>query len=190
VAQLAGPFVQTFLRLKADDLTILFAPAGVGLVLGGILMPLITRYLRKNVVIILGSIFTSLCLVLMPLSQVLIRYIPPLQPWSIFIIGVLAFILGVALDLINVPAQTVMQERAPEEERARVLSFQFMLYNAGSIPVLMFIGVIGQTLGIDTVMYFLGVAVLMFLWWTIRYERLVYGQVQATHQMDQLRHEA
>jgi len=188
VAQLAGPFVKTF--FPTYDLTLLFAPAGVGLVLGGILMPLITRYLRKNVVIILGSVFTSLGLVLMPLSQVIIRYVPPLQPWSVFIIGVLAFLLGVALDLINVPAQTVMQERAPAEERARVLSFQFMLYNAGSIPVLMFIGVIGQTLGIDTVMYFLGVVVLMFLWWTIRYGRLVHGQVQAEHQMDGLRQEA
>jgi MFS family permease len=190
VAQLAGPFVQTFLHLPADDLTLLFAPAGVGLVLGGVLMPFITRYLRKNVVIVLGSIFTSLGLVLMPLSQVIIRYVPALQPWSIFIIGILAFILGVALDLINVPAQTVMQERAPAEERARVLSFQFMLYNAGSIPVLMFIGVIGQTLGIDTVMYFLGLAVLMFLWWTIRYERLVRNQVQESYQADRLRHEA
>jgi Na+/melibiose symporter-like transporter len=169
IGELAGVFVQRVLRLPVDDLTILFAPAGFGLVLGGLAMPLLARYMKKSLIITLGSIFTAAGLILLPVSQIVTRKIIFLRPSSLFIIGVLAFIMGMALDMITIPAQTVMQERAPEEVRARVFSFQFMLYNAGSIPVLLFAGVISDTLGIDTVMYGLGAAILIFLWWSLKY---------------------
>jgi Na+/melibiose symporter-like transporter len=173
IGEQAGVFVQRILGLPVDDLTILFAPAGFGLVLGGLLMPLLARYLNKERIITAGSIFSALGLILLPASQIITRRVSILQPWSLFIVGVLAFVLGVALNMVNIPAQTVMQERAPEEERARVLSFQFMLYNAGSIPVLLFAGVISDTLGIDTVMYGLGAAILIFQWWASHYSKAV-----------------
>ena len=59
--------------------------------------------------------------------------------------------------------------RAPPQERGRVFSFQSMLFNAGSIPILLFAGVIGDTLGIETVMYLLAAAILGFSWWTVWY---------------------
>lgn len=178
IGELAGLFVQRIMHLPVDDLSILFAPAGFGLVLGGLVMPLLARYLKKTLLIGLGSIITAASLILLPVSQILARDISVLQPWSVFMVGVLAFIIGIALDMITIPAQTVMQERAPSEERARVLSFQFMLYNAGSIPVLLFAGVISDTLGIDTVMYGLGGALLIFLWWSFQYVKLARAQVQ------------
>jgi hypothetical protein len=52
-----------------------------------------------------------------------------------------------------------------------VFSFQSAFYNAGSIPVLLFAGVIGDTLGIETVMYILAAAVLVFSWWAAHYSR-------------------
>jgi Na+/melibiose symporter-like transporter len=171
IGEQAGVFVQRILHLPVDDLTILFAPAGFGLVLGGLAMPLLARYLRKARIIAVGSFCTAAGLILLPASQLVTHQVSVLQSWSFFIVGVLAFVLGVALSMVNIPAQTVMQERAPEEERARVLSFQFMLYNAGSIPVLLFAGVISDTLGIDTVMYGLGAAILIFQWWSFRYSK-------------------
>jgi Na+/melibiose symporter-like transporter len=172
IGELAGPFVQQILHLPVDNLTLLFAPAGFGLVLGGVAMPLLTRYLGKGFSITLGAILTAIGLVLLPLSQVLTRQISFLAPWSFFIVGATAFVLGVALDMINIPAQAVMQERAPEEERARVFSFQFMLNNAGSIPVLLFAGFIADVVGIAPVMYALGAAILLSLWWASRYEHV------------------
>lgn len=178
IGEQAGVFVKRILGLPVDDLTILFAPAGFGLVLGGLLMPVLARYLNKEKIIAVGSFFTSVGLIFLPASQIITHSVSFLRPWSLFIVGVLAFILGIALDMVNIPAQTVMQERAPEEERARVLSFQFMFYNAGSIPVLLFAGVISDTLGIDTVMYGLGVAILVFQWWAIRYNKRVAHMAQ------------
>lgn len=173
IGELAGPFVQQILHLPVDNLTLLFAPAGFGLVLGGVAMPLLTRYLGRGFSISLGAVLSAIGLVLLPLSQVLAAHISFLAPWAFFIVGATAFVMGVALDMVNIPAQTIMQERAPEEERARVLSFQFMLYNAGSIPVLLFAGLIADFVGIATVMYGLGVAILLSLWLASRYERAV-----------------
>jgi Na+/melibiose symporter-like transporter len=168
IGQLAPVFVQKILGLPADDLTILFAPAGFGLVLGGLFMPLLATYISKSRMITLGSIVTAIGLILLPVGQLIAHSTPFFQGWELAIVGVVAFFLGIALDMINIPAQTVMQERAPEEERGRVLSFQFMLYNAGSIPVLLFAGVITDTLGIATVLYSLGAAILLFQWWASR----------------------
>ena len=169
IGELAGVFVQRVLGLPSDDLTILFAPAGVGLILGGLVMPLLTRYVKKARLIALGCIATAASLILLPGSQLLINQVSFLHSWSLLVVGILAFILGLALDMVNIPAQTAMQERAPEKERGRVLSFQFMLNNAGSIPVLLFAGVISDTLGIAAVLYGLGVAVLLFQLWATRY---------------------
>jgi Na+/melibiose symporter-like transporter len=170
IGELAPVFVQHILGLPPDDLTLLFAPAGVGLVLGGLLMPLLTRYLNKSLIVTLGFILSAAGLILLPASQIVTRHVQFLQPWSLFIVGALAFILGFALDMVNIPAQTILQERSPEEERGRVLSFQFMLYNACSIPVLLFAGLIGQLLGISIIMYILGGAILLFQWWATHYK--------------------
>ena len=170
IGQLAPVYVKKILGLSADDLTILFAPAGFGLVLGGLFMPLLATYMRKSRMIALGSIVTAVGLILLPVSKVITQHVSFLQGWELVIVGAVAFFLGIALDMINIPAQTVMQERAPEEERGRVLSFQFMLYNAGSIPVLLFAGVISDTLGIATVLYGMGVVILLFQWWASRFQ--------------------
>ncbi|MBO0783692.1 MAG: MFS transporter, partial [Ktedonobacteraceae bacterium] len=75
------------------------------------------------------------------------------------------FWLGVAMSCVNIPTQTVMQERSPEESRARVLSFQFMLYNAGTIPVLLFAGIIAQYVGFVQLVVLISTGLLLFALW-------------------------
>src|SRR5579872_6593707 len=167
IGELAGPYVQNVLHLPAQNISLIFAPAGVGLVLGGVLMPRLTSWLGKVRTIALGSVCTAAGLILLPLGRFVIMHIPIFVPWLLFFVGVMAFIIGLSLDMVNIPAQTVMQQRTPEEVRGRVFAFQSMLYNAGSIPVILFAGVIADTLGIETVMYILAAAVLLFQWWTL-----------------------
>jgi hypothetical protein len=71
--------------------------------------------------------------------------------------------------MVNIPAQTLLQEQAPEEGRGRVFSIQSMVYNAGSLPVLLFAGAIADTLGIELVLYGLAAATLAFRWWVVWY---------------------
>ncbi len=169
IGELVGPFVVNVLHRPVQEMPLILAPAGIGLVLGGLLMPSLTRRLGKSRTITLGSLCTAAGLILIPLGRFIWSQLALPAQGFLFLVGAITFVLGVALDMVNIPAQSVMQEHAPEGERGRVFSFQFMLYNTGSIPVLLFAGVIADTLGIETVMYLLAVAVLAFTWWAARY---------------------
>ena len=169
IGELAGPFVVNVLHLPFQDMPIVFAPAGVGLVLGGLIMPFLTQRLGKDRIIALGNICTAAGLILIPLVRLIWSKLALPTMGVLLVVGGITFCIGVALDMINIPAQTVMQEQAPEEERGRVFSFQSMFYNAGSIPVLLFAGAIADTLGIETVMYLLAAGILAFRWWAARY---------------------
>jgi len=157
------------LHLPFQDMPFIFAPAGIGLVLGGLIMPLLMQKLGKNRTIALGSLGTAAGLILIPLGRFLWSQLALPVLGILLFVAAVTFFLGIALEMVNIPAQTVMQEQAPEEERGRVFSFQSMLYNAGSIPVLLFLGVIADTLGIETVMFLLAAAILVFSWWAARY---------------------
>ncbi len=171
IGELAGPFVVNVLHLPFQDMPFILAPAGIGLVLGGLLMPLLMRRLGKNRTIALGSLCSAAGLILLPLGRLIWSRLGLPTEGILIYVGAVTFFLGVVLEMVNIPAQTMMQEHAPEEERGRMFSFQSMLYNAGSIPVLLFLGVIADALGVETVMYILAVAVLAFSWWAARYRR-------------------
>ena len=174
IGELAGPFIVNVLQLPVQDMPIILAPGGLGLVLGGLIMPALTRRLGQNRTITLGSLCSAACLSLIPLGHFLWSRLALPTPGILYYVGAVTFVLGVALDMVNIPAQTMMQEQAPAEERGRLFSFQSMLFNAGSIPVLLFAGVIGDTLGIETVIYLLAAAVLGFSLWAARYSHLFY----------------
>ena len=53
---------------------------------------------------------------------------------------VLAFFLGIAFALVNIPAQTTLQERCPSSFRGRIFAVQFTLSSAVSIIPLLFVG--------------------------------------------------
>ena len=169
IGELVGPYVVNVLHQPFQEMPLILAPAGVGLVLGGLIMPYLTHRLGKSRSITLGSICTAAGLILIPISRFIWSQLALPAQSIIFVIGAITFVMGITLDMVNIPAQTVLQEEAPEEERGRVFSFESMFYNAGSIPVLLFAGVIADTLGIETVMYLLAAAILGFSFWTARY---------------------
>ena len=169
IGELAGPFVVNVLHLPVQAMPLILAPAGLGLVLGGVLMPYLTRKLGKSRTIAVGSLCTAGGLILLPLGRFLLTQLALPALGILLFVGAITFVLGIVLEMVNIPAQTVMLEQAPVEERGRVFSFQSAFYNAGSIPVLLFAGVIGDTLGIETVMYILAAAMLVFSWWAARY---------------------
>jgi MFS family permease len=168
IGELAGPFVVNVLHRPIQELPFIMAPAGVGLVLGGLIMPYITHRLGKGRTITIGSFFSALGLALIPFSRFILSLFSLASVHIVYVIGVITFFTGIALEMVNIPAQTVMQEEAPEEERARVFAFQSLFYNAGSIPVLLFVGVTADILGIETVMYLLAGSFLGFNLWASR----------------------
>ena len=175
VGELAGTFVQEILHHPPEDMSIILAPAGFGLIVASVVMPQITKLVGKIRLTTLGFFVLALGLVLLPASQWLALRLDPAHGaesaallWTTVL---LVFLVGGAMASVNVPTQTIMQERAPVAGRARVFSLQFMMYNTGSIPILLFAGVIEHFLGFDQLIILLSSGLLLFClwgWWYVR----------------------
>jgi MFS family permease len=169
IAELAGAFVEQFLHQSSQDLSIVLAPAAIGLVAASVLMPRITAYVGKLRLTILGFILLGLCFFLLPVLQWFAFYFDPVEgmqaPWLFWITLSLVFLLGVAMSAVNIPSSTIMQERAPESGRARVLSLQAMFYNAGSIPILLFAGALAGWIGFSQLIVLIAATMLIIACW-------------------------
>src|SRR5947209_3903838 len=156
IAELATPIVTQLLQLPANAIAFVFAPAGIGLVVGSVFMPRITKRIGKSRAILSGTIALTAATLLLPLSTLLARLLQPhswnANPLLLIAIAFFMFVAGVALDFINIPAQTAIQEETPDWIKGRVLALQLMLYNACSITIILFIGVVAYIIYLDIVL--------------------------------------
>ncbi len=175
---LAPRFAVSVLDIGAADAVWVLAPAGVGLFAGTSFVPALVRQRGKARVVQLGLLTMAVFLVFLGgvrgiadfLAGTLLRGAAEgVHPY----IGVIpivmgtTFILGAAMALISVPAQTVLMERAPDEKRGRVLSTQFTISNLISTAVLLGIGGLADILGLTPVLCLIAAGVLA-LWFITR----------------------
>jgi len=78
-----------------------------------------------------------------------------------YLVMLLAFLLGISLALIAVPAQTSLQERSPVELRGRVFALLYTLTSLVVIVPLLFIGALADRIGIPSVSLMIGLVTLM-----------------------------
>jgi MFS family permease len=173
IGELAGAFVQQVLHQPADRMALVLTPAAVGLVGASIVMPRITARMDKVRLTWIGFVGLAAGFVLLPVSQTVAAYfLGERAAGSIQLLLVTLFLmlaLGVAMASVNIPTQALMQERSPEEVRGRVFSLQFMLYNTGSIPILLFAGFFAQYIGFDWLILLLSLSLLLFCLWGVWY---------------------
>jgi MFS family permease len=174
IGELATPLVTKLFKLPASSIAIVFAPAGIGLVLGSLIMPRVLQRMSKPRTIFIGSIAFAIIVTLLPLSTLLGNFMQQhglsAQPIYLGADPFLMFFAGVAIDFINIPALTAVQEYTPERLKGRVLALQLMFYNALSIPVILFIGGIADTLGLPIVIYLVAASIIAFGLWGRYYE--------------------
>lgn len=174
IGELATPLVTQLFKQPASRMAIVFAPAGIGLVAGSILMPRILQRLGKESAIFLGSLVLAGTITLLPLSTLLahLMELNGLNSGVIYLgaVPILMLIAGVAIDFINIPAQTAIQEYTPDWIKGRVLALQLMLYNTCSIPIILFVGVFADSFGLDKVLYLVSVIIIGFGFWGRYYE--------------------
>ncbi len=175
IAGLAGTFVQVILSRPVEDMTFILAPAAFGLVGASIFMPRITERVGKIRLTFVGLISLAVGFILIPIFHwIALQFDPhhgsesPLLFWAIIL---LVFCLGIGVTTVNIPTVTMMQERAPEEGRARVISLQYMLYSAGTIPILLFAGTIAQLFGFSLIVFIVSAAILLVCVWSAWYLR-------------------
>jgi Na+/melibiose symporter-like transporter len=189
IGELATPLVTRLFNLPASLMAIVFAPAGIGLVIGSLLMPRILRWISKEQAIFIGSMVLACTIALLPLSTLLAHFMEKhgitSKPIYFGAVPLLMFIAGIAIDFINIPAQTAIQESTPEWIKGRVLALQLMLYNACSIPILLFIGGLADAFGIDKVIYLVSAVILAFGFWGRFYDIKHRGQGPKSDQFEE-----
>jgi MFS family permease len=175
ISQLATPIVTQLLGLPATSMAFIFAPAGIGLVAGSVLMPHISRHTGKPRAILIGVIMLSIATLLLPLVTILAHILEPhdwnSNPLLLIAVAIIMAAAGFALDFINIPALTAVQELTPDWIKGRVLALQLVLYNACSIPIILFIGVFADIFGLDRVLYLMTVGEIAFGVWGVYYHR-------------------
>lgn len=174
ISQLATPIVTQLLLLPADTMAVVFAPAGIGLVIGSVFIPRVIRRLGGSRTILDGIIGLTVVTLALPLITALARTLFPhswhSNPILLFTFALLMFVAGIALNFINVPAQTAMQALTPNWIKGRVLALQLVLYNACSIPIILCIGAFSDLFGIEHVLYIMAFLEIVFGVWGIYYE--------------------
>lgn len=172
LGMLAPGYVNRVLGMMPEDAVLVMAPGGIGIFLGILWLRRLTQQYSKQYLAAAGLFAAAGTLygfgLVGNLGQGLAaRTFAPLAavdnvglPFLVSVVMVLGLFLGLAYSIVNVPAQTVLQERCPVELRGRVFATQLVFTNAVSIAPLIFLGGLADLIGLNVVLFLTATAVL------------------------------
>ena len=157
-AVLVPQFVHDVLGRAEEDAVFVFWPTGFGALLALIFVPRIGRRVPMNS---MASVGLASITVVVTMFGVLDFFSTAesdgaSQIWLLAVTLCLAFPLGLAYAMVNAPAQTLLQERAPPEMRGRLFSAQLMVANAVSMLALLLVGGVSDAAGVREGLFLLG----------------------------------
>ncbi|MGI5837995.1 MAG: MFS transporter [Chloroflexota bacterium] len=168
-AMLAPRYMVAIVGIRADDTVYVLAPAGVGMTLGALIIGRVTRWLPKELLIVVGMLGVAVGLLLLAvvtpvwglIFQIISWMVSPEQlPTIVSLVSMVMLIAGVmgfSLSMVIICSQTILQEQAPIASRGRIFAVQIMLGNTASILPLVFIGGLADLLGVSRVLILLSV---------------------------------
>jgi MFS family permease len=170
-ALLVPRFVLDVLDVSPDNAVFVFAPVGVGAVLGLRSLPWLTRFLSKQQIVTIGLFGIAAALVALGSVEFVARALerahaveligdfqdPRFGTLTLSLLVLLtmatAVPVGFTYALVNAPAQTVIHERAPADMRGRFFGTQLMLANLTSLVLLLLVGVLIDAVGVIAVIF-------------------------------------
>lgn len=166
MAMLAPGYAARVLGMQPENAIIVFAPAGVGMLLSTGIVGRWGHVLRRIGFGRIGLVLVGLAFAGMGwLSldyQRLLQPILEVYPRAAFSLTsmtmVLGLVLGLCLSAVNILAQTTLQLESPASIRGRVFSVQFMLNNLIGIPPMLGLGGIADSVGIPRVLEIVGIS--------------------------------
>ena len=164
-------YMKDVLNISPDNAAMIFAPTGVGALVGLRFIPWFSRW-GKNRVVVMGLVGVAISLVLLAsvrgLAEIMETTPGPLNPGRFLGLSLLQSLtmlfaapMGFSYALLNAPAQTVLHERAPPEMRGRIFATQVVSANFVSLLPLLVVGAIIDFAGITAVL--VGVAAFLLL---------------------------
>jgi MFS family permease len=155
VAMIAPGFVVEFFNKPPELAALVFVPAGAGLVLGSAITPNVARKLGYARTIAVGVVMLAVSAALLAGVHAVASFVFGTgtffdQPLYLVVMLLLTFAIGIGLDFVNVPAQTMLQDRSPDWIKGRVLAVQAMVLNAVTIPFVLIMGRVADGFGLSS----------------------------------------
>lgn len=162
-------FMLDVLDAAPEAAALVFAPTGIGALVGLRFLPWFTSK-GKNRTVVLGLVGIAVCLALLalvePLADVTRQAPGSAKLAELLRISLLQLLtmaiaapMGFFYAMLNAPAQTVLHERAPPEMRGRIFATQVVSANFISLLPLLVVGVITDLVGTALVLLILSVMV-------------------------------
>lgn len=170
IAALGPGYVMTVLKREQEDIVYLVLPAGLGVVLGTLVVDGVARRLgierTADTALLVGG-FLLVALAEVPDS------VGGGQVALVLAIG-LATLLGLSDGLVRAPAQAVLQAEAPAQARGRVLAVFFTVSNSVAFLPLFSAGPLADAFGIPFVLLGLGISLTLVGAWQLWSSRTVH----------------
>ncbi len=170
MAMLAPGYAARVLGLQAEDATYVFAPAGVGMLFASILVGRFGHRVSREILASAGMMGMALAVAGLAwagngsliFGKPLFVGHPELFVSTSAWVMIFSLIIGMTMATVNIPAQTIVQERSSDAVRGRVLAVQFTLANLVAIPPMLFLGNLADIYGIPTVTLVIGLVIAAF----------------------------
>lgn len=155
------------LGVPPDNAALVFAPTGIGALIGLRMVTTFTRW-GKNRTVVIGLGGIAACLVLLALVEPIADVYKASGDWfdpsrllrvSLlqFLVMCFALPMGFFYALLNAPAQTILHERAPDDMRGRIFATQVVMANFISLLPLLLVGAITDLLSVTAVLVLLAI---------------------------------
>lgn len=146
--------------------TILIVPAGIGMVLGVLMITHLHSRWEKMSVLMYSLIAGSAVLMLLGLTGQLYRTheghsVVPAY-WVPYTVASITFLLGLLNAIISASAQTVLQEGTSDETRGQVFGALNMMINIAATLPIMLSGILADLFSVTKVITALGAVVLIY----------------------------
>lgn len=165
-------YMDDILHISPDNAAFVFAPTGIGALVGLRMLPWASKRYGKERLVVIGLCGIAISLMgfvlVKPMAELLDLAPGPLNPERALGLSLLQALtmlfaapLGLSYSFLNAPAQTVLHERAPAEVRGRIFATQIVSANFLSLLPVLFIGALTDLL--DTVTSFPGITLVLLL---------------------------
>jgi MFS family permease len=172
IAALGPEFINDVLGLPSEDIAYIVAPAGLGVVVGALLVSRVARRVPPARLIDFGLVAAGSSLLVFALCEPiggLLGFTDDGAARGIIVISVVAAAcLGVSNAFILVPSQTLLQRGSPEHGLARVYATYFTISNIASFAPVLFAGAIADLIGVLKVLVVIAGLLILIGAWNLR----------------------
>jgi hypothetical protein len=184
IGTLGPAFVSRIIKIRAEDLGILLAPAGICALLGAVAVQRFARIDNRHPMIHGGVVGVGVAILGLALLEPAVSALGEALDTSISLatLTTLAVLLsmtfGFSAAFIAIPGQTVLQENSTDAIRGRVLAMYFMVSNAASFFPIVIAGSAADSVGILETIGLMGALILaigLVSHWSYRRQPAIWG---------------